>query len=211
MLPDYPHRQEEGVWEFKAKLEKGSPSDVSSRNLGVRVCRFTSKDMRQIAQFGLQSFSFHRLPPYTSWADVSREALRLWATYRGAMQPREVTRLAVRNINQMILPAGEPVERYLNITPGLPSNLAVNRVENSLLRHTISKQDGGEMFSASVLLALRQTPGGCPQATLDVDTYSTGVLSPGDPRIEVRLERLHIFKKDIFFGFLTEAAIEKYR
>ena len=210
-LPGYPHRQEETVWQLAAKIEKGNPSSISSRNLGVRVCRFTSDDKLRIAQVGLESCSFHQLRPYPRWIDVSKEALQLWAAYHGAMHPVEVTRLAVRNINQVLLPAGSGVEQFFRVAPTLPPGLETARVENSLLRYTVSRPNKGETLGANVIMTVGQIPDGSRQVTLDVDAYFAEPCSPEDPSIETRLEELHVFKNDVFFSFLTEEAIKKFK
>jgi uncharacterized protein (TIGR04255 family) len=177
----------------------------------VRVCRFTSDDKLRIAQVGLESCSFHQLRPYPSWTDVSREALQLWSAYQGAMHPVEVTRLAVRNINQILLPASRRVEEYLRVTPTLPPGLEAAGIENSLLCYTVSRPYEGDALRVNVTLAFGQITDGCRRVTLDVDAYYAKPVSPMDPRMEARLEGLHVFKNDVFFSFLTEEAIKEFK
>src|ERR1035441_7156319 len=92
----------------------GKPLDTSQTqtDLGWRYQTAT-----EIAQFRVDGFTFSKIKPYTTWEDVSAEAFRLWKVYVDAAKPRQVSRIAVRYINQMQLPAVKNLEEYLTAPP----------------------------------------------------------------------------------------------
>ena len=75
------------------------------------------KTETEIAQFRVDGFTFSKIAPYTTWGEVSSEALRLWKVYVEVAKPRQVSRVAVRYINRMRLPNVKDLGEYLEAPP----------------------------------------------------------------------------------------------
>src|SRR2546422_8360889 len=101
---------------------KGRPPVV--QDLGLQGYFFKTSDEKTIAQFRVDGFTFNRLHPYTSWKELFPQALDLWRLYASVSKPEVITRLAVRYINRLPLPAGAiTFESYLRTAPVIPSEL----------------------------------------------------------------------------------------
>lgn len=108
----YPRREESTL--SGAEIESG-PLGVSTRAIRrMNGVRLTSGDGLQIAQLRTDGFSFSRLAPYENWQTFYGEARRLWQAYVEVAQPEGVHRMAVRYINQIVVPPGPiDIDEYL--------------------------------------------------------------------------------------------------
>src|SRR5271166_4289865 len=75
----------------------------------------------EVAQFRVDGFTFSKIVRYTTWEEIFEEAFRLWKVYVDAAEPRYVSRVAVRYINRMRLPAVKDLGEYLVAPPRLPA------------------------------------------------------------------------------------------
>ena len=108
----YPQREQSTL--SGAEIESG-PLGVSTRAIRrMNGVRLTSDDGLQIAQLRTDGFSFSRLAPYENWQVFYGEARRLWQAYVEVAQPENVHRMAVRYINQIVVPPGPiDIDEYL--------------------------------------------------------------------------------------------------
>lgn len=88
---------------------------------------FRNASNNQVVQVRLDGFTFSRLEPYEDFDHLRDEAKRLWDVYRELTRPKQVTRVAVRYINQLNIPTGtgakiEP-EDYLNTFPRISEKI----------------------------------------------------------------------------------------
>jgi uncharacterized protein (TIGR04255 family) len=83
---------------------RGRPPVV--QDLGFQGYFWKTSDEKTIVQFRVDGFTFNRLRPYTSWTELFPQALDLWHLYSRVSRPEVITRLAVRYINRIPLPAG---------------------------------------------------------------------------------------------------------
>ena len=76
----------------------------------------------------LGGFSFHRLPPYTSWEEWTPRAYELLEIYLAASRPTAITRVGVRYLNYVALSTAGDLSHYFNtypeIAPGIPPTVA---------------------------------------------------------------------------------------
>src|SRR5262249_48020991 len=94
----------------------GHPPTV--QHLGLQGYFFKSADEKSISQFRVDVFTFNRLRPYTSWDEIIPVAIELWGMYCNVAQPEVATRLAVRYINHIPLPASlTDFAQYLTAAP----------------------------------------------------------------------------------------------
>jgi len=192
---------------FQVLKGEGQPPVV--QDLGLQGYLFKSQDEKIIAQFRIDGFTLNRLRPYTSWEDIFPQAMELWRLYLEVAKPLAVTRLALRYINHVPLPAGvEKFENYLRAAPVIPSELP-QYVSSFLTRVTI--HDPEASVSAHVTQALQPTTDTHRLTViLDIDAYKEPDLSPEDPAIERTFSQLRASKNLIFFNSLTDETLRQF-
>lgn len=163
---------------------------------------FSSEDGKQVFQARRDGFTFSRLRPYGSWPELRDEARRLWDIYRGVVNPRKITRVAVRYINQIDIPFS-PIEYkdYFRTTPEVSPDLP-QALSAFFMQLQFPQIDFGG------LLILTQTPVSPPNPAttsviLDLDVYKqTEMVSDTDAW--GLLETLRNRKNEFFEGCITE-------
>ena len=186
---------------------QGQPPVV--KDLGLQGYFFKTSDKKTIAQFRVDGFTFNRLHPYTSWEELFPQAMDLWRVYSSIAKPDVITRLAVRYINRIVLPAGPTAfETYLRTAPVIPPELP-QYISGFLTRVTI--HDPKTDIGAHVAQALEASPPGNQLAViLDIDAYKQREFPTDDPAIEQTFGQLRAFKNLIFFNSLTDDTIKGF-
>jgi uncharacterized protein (TIGR04255 family) len=170
---------------------------------------FKSADGCEVVQFRINGFTFNRLRPYTSWEDVFPRALHLWHRYVEIVQPVQVTRLAVRYINRIILPL--PIRDfgdYMVAPPQIPDGLP-QTLRAFLTRVVI--HDAEADYSAIVTHALE--PSIEPDSVillLDIDAHKEGIFEAMNSDVERTFQALRHFKNQIFFKSLTPQTLRMF-
>ena len=187
---------------------RGRPPVV--QDLGFQGYFWKTSDEKTIVQFRVDGFTFNRLRPYTSWTELFPQALDLWHLYSRVSRPEVITRLAVRYINRIPLPAGViTFETYLRAAPAIPSELP-QYISSFLTRVTI--HDPQTDIVANVAQALEpNTQEQRLMVILDIDAYKQSEFAiDDDPMIEQTLQQLRTFKNLIFFNSLTEETLRQF-
>ncbi|MBU6400955.1 MAG: TIGR04255 family protein [Verrucomicrobia bacterium] len=204
---DYPTVEDRKLVEHKIEQSPGKMPSHSTKDHGVIGYFFRSVDKANIVQFRRDGFTFNRLKPYTSWEQVFPEATRFWRIYVEACRPVEVSRIAVRCINRLMLP-GLQVEfgDYLTAPPALPKQMPPF-VSGFVSRVVINDPDSNT--AAAVVQALeppvesRYLP-----VILDIDVFQENVSSLGADELLARFEKLREMKNRAFFGSITDKTLE---
>jgi uncharacterized protein (TIGR04255 family) len=209
---DYPGVEEQQIIEQMIKQEPGQAAEVLTRLSGIHGHRLLSKDGRNVAQLRRDGFTFSRLNPYTNWEELFGEAWRLWGGYAETAKPSEVSRIAVRYINRLLLPLpfSEPRE-YLNTPPALAEGWP--RSMRTFLSRIVLDEPESEI-SLNVIQALEpQAPGEQTNVALlfDIDAYQDVSLPADDVTIRERFAKLREMKNRVFFKGLTRKAIDLFR
>lgn len=116
---EYPHQSPR--LQHQAQLQFGQTVGyTSSQHEDGVIC--ASEDRRRFAQFSLTAVIFSRLAPYGSWEDFEHQARPLWERFYEAFSVQPSS-LAVRYINRIEIPTGEPMENYLRTFPEISRDL----------------------------------------------------------------------------------------
>jgi uncharacterized protein (TIGR04255 family) len=163
---------------------------------------FFSKDEKQIAQLRRDGFTFSRLAPYDDWENLRDEARRLWSIYRSIAKPTEISRVALRYINQINIPLPmrdfrDYLRTYPEVSTDLPQELA-----GFFMQTQIPQKDIG------AILILTQTMVPPPDdktssVVLDVDVFIQDMALLTDEDIWGRLELLRNRKNEAFEACIT--------
>ncbi|MFQ3597438.1 MAG: TIGR04255 family protein [Chloroherpetonaceae bacterium] len=161
-------------------------------------------------QFRTDGFTFNRLPPYTRWEEIKAEAQMLWRAYKDAFTPKQLSRIAVRFINQMRFDGDvESVNQYLTILPSIPENLEATK-KSVAIQATIENVD--EQIAATIIQTITHDDNiGRTTVILDIDAYSLRKFTiNNDAMIWEYFEKLRNLKNDIFYKSVTEKAINYF-
>ena len=190
--------------------KKEHPSSVL-RDLGWKGVRFKSNDERQIVDFNRAGYSFSRLEPYENWSQLEREALRLWPLYKQVGQPDSITRVGVRFINRIVLPSSDPnLANYLEGTPSPPQDFALGI--RGFFHHDVFDVPGhsyGINVIRTIQPPLPATAG--PYVILDIDVFTPPNQQVNEAKLEHTLREMRWLKNKVFFGSVTQSALELFR
>ena len=189
------------------------PEGVGPVNAGPILggFRYTDATKRQIVQASRENFVFSLLPPYDRWEDFCGRARPLWERYRDTWRPLQITRVAVRYVNQFVLPLEKDARFWgdnFTILPGsfreeiLPGPQALGDFHlNMVLPQADIEAWGIVNFGTLPTKNLKEI-----SVVLDIDVFRENLaLEPTDDRtLWMILETLRHRKNDLFRASLTK-------
>jgi len=205
----YPQLDEQRIIEEELQHTPGQPPKFTVRDQGIVGYFFRSEDQKNLAQFRRNGFTFNRLKPYTSWDQVFPEACRLWQIYTTVARPEEISRIAVRFINRLLLPLPSlEFSDYLTAPPALPKGVPQS-VSSFLSRVVI--HDPETSLNANVVQALEPLLNEqYVSMILDLDVYKPDVSQLTPETVLGHFAKLREMKNRIFFGSLTQRAVDLF-
>ena len=180
--------------------------DTSEKQTGFW---FRSEDNLQTLQATLEGFTFNRLAPYNSWEEFSNNARELWQIYKEVCQPVNVTRAAIRYINQVNIPVGEltDLKEYLSTIPEVSPYLPQKALQTFFMQLQIPQQDLDCMLVINEAIAPPTNPEIVP-VILDLDLFRHQIWESSDEDIWHFLERLRDRKNEVFEASITDRTRE---
>jgi len=199
------------LFEFGWTQAPGSKPTSQQLDHGVIGFRYEAGDGKHIVQFRKDGFTFSRLAPYSGWDATFAEASRLYQVYVKAAQPEEVTRIAVRYINRLLLPEAHvrDFSPFLTAPPPIPKGVS-SLLTGFLMR--VQVQDPATGVAGTITQTIQQggvEPGKVP-VILDLDFYEAGSRSPAPEAVVPRFATLREVKNRYFFASITEATADLY-
>jgi uncharacterized protein (TIGR04255 family) len=148
------------------------------------------------------------LAPYTSWEQLVSFTIDNISIWRGAASPGKYTRIGIRYINRIDIPApeGHPVriEDYLNIYPSVPDmdasvflNFALQVVIPFGFEGCIATLNSGGVDSPLLEHV---------SFVLDTDIYKESDLPEDEAQLEAFLARVRPHKNALFESLITDKA-----
>ena len=155
-------------------------------------------------------FSFSTLKPYKQWENTRDEAKENWFRYKEFLRPSSVKRLALRYINRIELPLPlsdfrEYVRTCPEVAPGIPQ-----AVSNFFFRVVLPDPKTGAWANIISTLAVPEDEKSVP-LILDIDVFFQKSYEVDSEDLWADLEKLRVFKNQIFFSSITENARELFR
>jgi uncharacterized protein (TIGR04255 family) len=167
---------------------------------------FFSPDNKQVFQARIDGITSSRLAPYQSWEVLRDEARNLWEIYRGIARSAKVIRLALRYINQFVLPSDivEP-EHYFKTFPELSRDLPkeLRNFGPFSMRLPIPQTDIGGMLLINESLSAPTKPNSI-SFVLDLDLYVENPAIPDEKGLWAKLEQLRERKNLYFEACITD-------
>lgn len=205
----YPNRKDTWLIEGSIAFSSASPAPMSSSTQRANGYAFWSADGKQVAQFRLDGFTFSRLAPYTSWDEIAPQALRLWERYRTVAKPEALYRIAVRYINQIVLP-DTPTELDDIITCAARIPLELPQLMAGFLSHVDVPLPRPNTYARIVQSMGHASAAPQRSLLLDVDVFRAEELDPSSEVLRPIFDELRTFKDLAFFGSLTEEAVRQF-
>jgi len=169
---------------------------------------YRSADGTEVVQSKPEGFAFSRLKPYQDWDRFSAEAVRMWNQYKEEFGPQRVIRVATRFINRLTLPPFLDFDDYLTIAPRLPQKIPQ---QLSAFSTAVTVPEIAEGCLALIRTKF-DSPAPAADSTivlLDIDVLHECDMDPDDGEaLRAALDHLRQLKNRIFFGSLTERAVE---
>lgn len=203
LAQEYPERKERREGIIQVQFQRQSVAErVIQQDKPMGVVR-ASPDGKRLVQFRLDGFTFNRLRPYTTWAEMRDEAKKAWVIYQKACGPR-VVRAALRYINVLeVKVRPENLSDWLTAPPKVPGG-----VESSLSDFLTRVSFADSRRNARAIVSQAYVPGeGGAKITIDIDVFREGTLV-GEKEVWDSLEELRELKNELFFGSLGRKALE---
>ena len=210
-LPDYPLFRSRREVRQEFKLKGSEPAEQIIEDMGWYGLQFESADKLHVAQFLKDWFVFSRLQPYDHWAKFRGEALRLWQIHKAIAQPAEVNRLGVRFINRLLLPDDFHIKDYLQTTPQAPTDMGL--LFSGFFHHE-TWDVPGYPYTINIIKTIQpaqESPAGRIGLIFDIDVATMRPFELRDELINQHLEEMRWLKNKVFFGSITEKALEGMR
>ncbi len=206
----YPKKIIRRKQENKIKFKKGE-QPIASVEDTIEGYSFVSTDGKQTCQTRLDGFTFNRINPYDRWETLRDEAIELWKIYKELTSP-EIIRVALRYINKINIPIEPTIiikfEDYLTTSPIIPEKLPQG-VSSFLSRVVIHDP---AIDAAAIVTQVYQGLMDPKFITiiLDIDVMRQKEKLSEEEAWST-LEKLRIFKNNIFFESITEKAKELFK
>ena len=203
-LPDFP--KVETMRQKSFQLPIGKQNNPIFEDLGCVGFKVHSIDNVHIAQFNKEAFVFSRLKPYLDWAQLSQEALRLWAIYYELLKPREVIRVGLRFINRIAIKQEKvELDDYYKYPP--TSLKELNWTLAGYLHHDVF-QVPETQYSVNLIKTVQNVPGEIG-LILDIDVFREKRFEYKESHLKQFLEEMRWVKNKIFFSSLTDKTLSE--
>lgn len=198
--------QRKDIQFMTAELNVGAmtPPQTTAKKIGFQ---FWDVEKVRVFQARLDGFTYSRLAPYDCWEELSGEARRLWSRYRDLVRPEQITRIAVRYINRLDLPAPADLKVYLRTSPEISSDLP--QFLGNWLMH-LEIPDGKRQLIINESVAPSVVPG-TVAIILDIDIFQVLEVPQDEESLWNTLQDFRVRKNEVFERSITEAVRERIR
>jgi uncharacterized protein (TIGR04255 family) len=177
---------------------------------------FQDIEGKRIVQVTLDGFTQNLLKPYSDFDALIKEAKTNWDAFVDVARPQQITRIALRYINDLRLPASKEMrfENFMPFAPQIPPNLSQMTSDfatNANFASRIAIEDdelNARVIVAQLFQGVVDSDG--VQVILDIDAICDDELKVGDPRLWERFKALRKLKNDVFFSYTTDPLLEQY-
>lgn len=181
---------------------KNGQTNFTSHEAGLKL---SSKNKEYVLQLKKTGITFSILNAYKGWDDLYSRTKKIWEIFIKKMQPQRVTRVAVRYINRIDIPAQRfDFEEYFNICPkAFDADLS-----GFFLQVQIPQVEGGLAIIHQTATAPAQA--GYSSILLDLDIFDFISCEPNDSKLWDRLVSLRAQKNNLFEKCITEKTRELF-
>ena len=190
------------------EMEVGEQVSASARSQQTGF-KYSSSDGKSIFQSRLNGFTLSRLAPYESWEPFCAEARRLWTAYRERLRPDKVSRLAVRYINRIDLPAQQAeLKDYFRTSPEISPELP--QVMEQFFMRVMLRQDDVRARSVINMAPVQSPHPGGVSIVLDIDLFRDEEVPQKEAEIWSIFEKMREKKDQILEACITDRTMELF-
>jgi uncharacterized protein (TIGR04255 family) len=194
----------QGKFQFKL-VEKDKPAVAEVLGEEVLGWRYEREDGSVVIQLRRNGVTYSILKNYPGWKVLREEARSAWTEFLAVSGSANVSRLAVRYVNAIDIPAGSDYDEFLTTAPRVPK-LLPQIVTNFLQRVVVPVEDDAANLIITQTLEMPST-----SAVLDIDVFAECSLDGASADIWLKLEKLRTIADKTFFSSLTQKVIESYQ
>lgn len=212
-MAGYPEVNQLTGYEIGVGIEEGG--GISRRDRShIHGYRYTNRNNGFIAQFRRNGYTLSKLEPYDCWETFEAKAREKWELFKrvAEMEASQVTRIAARYINKLLVPEDEGVhiQSYLTNAPETPDEDAFPFLDHFFSRMVIPLDEGIRAIVISTMEDARIENGHrVIPFVLDIDVFKdVSENDVTDELIWTTLGQMRDHKNKIFFSVMTDKAIQ---
>ncbi|MSR78002.1 MAG: TIGR04255 family protein [Candidatus Omnitrophica bacterium] len=206
---NFPIKEERLSFNGGVQIKPGSAPEIVGPTGGVDGYLFRTNDGKKIVQARMDGFTFNQLKPYDRWETFSAEAKSLWEIYVKVAKPNNVTRLALRYINQIEIPLPiKQFKEFILTVPDLAEGIP-DGIEKFFMQLIVPDDD--RKNTAIITETMESIEKGFLPFIFDIDAYREISLDPNSPEIWDVLDSLRNFKNRIFLNSITPKCEEIFK
>ncbi len=171
--------------------------------------QYFSEDEKYFIQLDGGRISIHRIKPYTAWSQFFSLVQTVYGAYFEVFKPTELSRMGVRYINEIVLPAdGFTFSDYFTLSASLPSLDENSR--QSIFLGSVFAQEGGR-DAIKVQFGDKQLPEETTSKAfvLDLDYFLVTATVALDA-VDEWLTTAHTNLENVFEGIVTEKTKQSF-
>jgi uncharacterized protein (TIGR04255 family) len=194
----------QGKFQFRL-MDMDKPASAEVLKEELLGWRYEREDGSVVIQLRRNGITYSILKNYPGWNVLSEQARNAWTEFLSVSGSLNVSRLAVRYVNAIDIPAGADYDEYLTTGPRV-SKLLPQIVTSFLQRVLIPVEADAANVIITQTLEVPFT-----SAVLDIDVFAECSLDGGSADIWLKLEKLRSIADRTFFSSLTQKVIESYQ
>lgn len=202
-FPDFTTRKLLHQIELRTFVSDKADESIVQQRKAWDAFRLDSNDKKYVIQFKKDGLAFSQTKDYDDWQHFTERATEAWAKYVEIAAPQEVQRLGVRFINRIANATPENLEEFLSDPPTCPSSLPLKEFVYQSTFEVPNLPFGVRVIKVMQpsMPELKNTSG----LLLDIDVYTTTVISTRSEELEQTLAQIRQLKNDVFFNLVKDA------
>jgi uncharacterized protein (TIGR04255 family) len=182
---------------------------TSARRVPHMLFLRSASGLRQIG-CGNNALSVHTLAPYPGWESFMEQAREAVDALPKAVRQARVHRIAIRYLDVIRLPPGEPLGDFVTVIPNRPNGMPANLIN---YRHFTQTKDPADGTIVQLTVASTSAPNHDGSGLL----YDLALIREGDPVSSFdqeqwvpHVESMHTRLRDIFESSITDKTRELF-
>ncbi len=192
-------------------LPSGQQVVTTAHPIETHGSRLSTGNQEQIVLVWPQIFVCSQLAPYPGWDAFFERFCRDWGVWKRSLGYRKITRIGVRYINRIDIPAAAPIvqhEEYLNVYPHMPAMF------QTLMAYSVVAQLPLPEIGSILTLNSSSSPSpllGHTAFIIDQDIAKESDVPQNDNSIYTLLNQIRAKKNEVFEACIKPPARELFK
>lgn len=203
---NYPHKQDVTTFDFSLEF---NTKDAGSNKANLKPTlghRLSTDDQTQLIVLWPNSFTLSQLAPYQGWGNFIERFERDWGALKRILGFQQISRIGVRYINRIDIPATADVvehEQFLNIYPKMPGIL--DPLDAYAIQASVTLKD----INCQLTINTASVPSpilGHVSFVIDTDIFSEQSPPQSDTDLIELLNNIRAKKNQVFEACISQPA-----